>query len=64
MTMKNLVITKIGINMKIFITFIAMLTLTACNTIGGLGKDIQSTAEYTKDIMPAKKDNTTAKEKQ
>jgi predicted small secreted protein len=33
--------------MKYFILFIATLTLTACNTIGGLGKDIQGAAEYT-----------------
>jgi len=46
-TMKNLVIRKIGVNMKYFILFIATLMLTACNTIGGLGKDIQGAAEYT-----------------
>jgi predicted small secreted protein len=33
--------------MKYFILFIATLSLTACNTIGGLGKDIQGAAEYT-----------------
>ena len=46
-TMKNLVIRKIGVNMKYFILFIATLMLTACNTIGGFGKDIQGAAEYT-----------------
>ena len=45
--MKNLVTRKIGVNMKYFILFIATFTLTACNTIGGLGKDIQGAAEYT-----------------
>lgn len=33
--------------MKILVTFIAMFMLTACNAIGGLGKDIQGAAEYT-----------------
>jgi predicted small secreted protein len=40
--------------MKIIVAFITLFTLTACNTIGGLGKDIQSTAEYTKGMMPEK----------
>jgi predicted small secreted protein len=40
--------------MKIVMTLIVMFALTACNTIGGLGKDIQSTAEYTKGMMPEK----------
>jgi predicted small secreted protein len=44
---KSLVTKKIGVNMKYFILFIATLSLTACNTIGGLGKDIQGAAEYT-----------------
>jgi predicted small secreted protein len=33
--------------MKYFILFIATLTLTACNTVGGFGKDLQGAAEYT-----------------
>lgn len=33
--------------MKILFAFIAMFVLTACNAIGGLGKDIQGAAEYT-----------------
>ena len=37
--------------MKYFILFIATITLTACNAIGGLGKDIQGAAEYTSNKM-------------
>ena len=48
-------------NMKIVITFIAMFSLTACNTIGGFGKDIQGAAEYTSNkinnTQPEKKNN-------
>jgi len=44
--------------MKYFILFIATLTLTACNAIGGLGKDIQGAAEYT-----STKINTKSEEK-
>lgn len=40
--------------MKIFITFIAIISLTACNTIAGVGKDIQQSAEYGKTMMPEK----------
>lgn len=47
--------------MKIIIAFIAMFSLTACNTIGGLGKDIQGAAEYTSNKInnpqPEKKNN-------
>ena len=43
---KKLVTRKIGVNMKYIIIF-ATIMLTACNTIGGLGRDIQGAAEYT-----------------
>ena len=49
--------------MKIVIALIAMFALTACNTIAGMGRDIQKTAEYTSDMMPAKKTNVTKEEK-
>ena len=61
MTMKNLVIIRSG-NMKIAIAFITMFMLTACNTIAGMGRDIQKTAEYTSTMMPEKKEPVTAKE--
>ena len=47
--------------MKIMITFIAIFSMAACNTIGGLGKDIQGAAEYTSskinNTQPEKKNN-------
>ena len=47
--------------MKIAIAFITMFSLTACNAIGGLGKDIQGAAEYTStkinNTQPEKKNN-------
>lgn len=45
-TMNNMANIRSG-NMKIAIAFITMFSLTACNAIGGLGKDIQGAAEYT-----------------
>lgn len=52
--------TKSG-NMKIVIVLILIFSLTACNTIGGLGKDIQGAAEYTSNkinnTQPEKKTN-------
>jgi len=56
-----MVIRKIGVNVKYFILFIATFALTACNAIGGLGKDIQGAAEYTSNKInnpqPEKKNN-------
>ena len=56
-----MVIRKIGVNVKYFILFIATFALTACNAIGGLGKDIQGAAEYTSNKInnpqPEKKTN-------
>ena len=40
--------------MKIFIALILASTLAACSTVSGLGKDISSTAEWTKDKMGGK----------
>ena len=34
--------------MKTFTALILALTLSACSTVAGVGKDIQSTAEWTK----------------
>lgn len=48
--------------MKIMLAFIATFSLTACNTIAGMGKDIQKSAEYTSTMMPEKKEPAKAKE--
>ncbi len=40
--------------MKIFIALILVSTLAACSTVAGVGKDISSTAEWTKDKMGGK----------
>jgi predicted small secreted protein len=48
--------------MKIIVAFIAMFSLTACNTIAGMGKDIQKSAEYTSTMMPEKKETVKTKE--
>jgi len=37
--------------MKNFSILIVALALTACSTVAGVGKDIQSTAEWTKEKM-------------
>ena len=60
--MKNLVTTRNG-NMKILIAIVALFMLTACNTISGIGRDIQKTAEYTSDMMPTKKTVVVKEEK-
>jgi len=52
--MKNMEIKKVMINYKIIISFLLTLTLCACNTIAGMGRDIQRTAEYTSTMMPEK----------
>lgn len=53
-TMNNMEIKKVMINYKIVISFLLTLMLCACNTIAGMGKDIQRTAEYTSTMMPEK----------
>jgi predicted small secreted protein len=40
--------------MKIFVALILASTLAACSTVSGLGKDISSAADYTKDKMSGK----------
>jgi predicted small secreted protein len=40
--------------MKIFVLCSLALALTACGTIAGVGKDIQSSAEWTKEKMSGK----------
>jgi predicted small secreted protein len=40
--------------MKIFIALVLSSTLAACSTVSGLGKDISSVADYTKDKMSGK----------
>jgi predicted small secreted protein len=35
--------------MKSVVLGLLLLTLTACSTVAGVGKDIQSTAEWTKE---------------
>jgi predicted small secreted protein len=37
--------------MRIFIALILASTLAACSTVAGVGKDISSTAEWTKEKM-------------
>ena len=37
--------------MKNLIVLVALLSLTACNTMSGIGKDITQGAEWTKDKM-------------
>jgi predicted small secreted protein len=37
--------------MKIFVALILAANMAACSTVSGLGKDISSTAEWTKEKM-------------
>jgi predicted small secreted protein len=37
--------------MKIFVALILAVNMAACSTVSGLGKDISSTAEWTKEKM-------------
>jgi predicted small secreted protein len=37
--------------MKIVAVLVTALALTACNTVSGLGRDIQGSAEWTKNKM-------------
>jgi predicted small secreted protein len=41
--------------MKLFVTLALAMGLTACSTVAGIGKDIQSSAEWTKEKMGGKK---------
>ena len=40
--------------MKIFVTLILASNLVACSTVSGLGKDISSAADYTKEKIGGK----------
>lgn len=40
--------------MKTLVVISMMVALSACSTVAGIGKDIQSTAEWTKDKMGGK----------
>jgi hypothetical protein len=40
--------------MKTFVTFILAINLAACSTVSGLGKDISSAADYTKEKIGGK----------
>ena len=40
--------------MKIFVALILASNLAACSTVSGIGKDISSSAEWTKDKMGGK----------
>ena len=40
--------------MKTVFVITMMLALSACSTVAGIGKDIQSTAEWTKEKMGGK----------
>jgi len=40
--------------MKIVLTLILVTALAACSTVAGVGKDIQSSAEWTKEKMGGK----------
>jgi predicted small secreted protein len=37
--------------MKIFVALILAANMAACSTVSGIGKDISSTAEWTKEKM-------------
>ena len=40
--------------MKTVVALLVALALTACSTVAGVGKDIQSSAEWTKEKMGGK----------
>ena len=40
--------------MKIFVALILAINVAACSTVSGLGKDISSAADYTKDKISGK----------
>ena len=41
--------------MKVVAIIVSVLALTACSTVAGVGKDIQSSAEWTKQKMGGSK---------
>jgi predicted small secreted protein len=40
--------------MKIFLAIILVINVTACSTVSGIGKDLSSTADWTKEKMGGK----------
>jgi predicted small secreted protein len=42
-------------NMKAIIALLLMLNLVACGTVAGLGQDLKTSAEWTKDKMTGEK---------
>jgi predicted small secreted protein len=40
--------------MKVVLALVLVTALSACSTVAGIGKDIQSSAEWTKDKMNGK----------
>jgi predicted small secreted protein len=40
--------------MRMALIILSLLALTACSTVAGVGKDIQSSAEWTKEKMSGK----------
>jgi predicted small secreted protein len=41
--------------MKVFVALILVSMLAACSTVAGMGKDLTSTAEWTKEKMGSSK---------
>jgi predicted small secreted protein len=37
--------------MKLFVVIVLAINIAACSTVSGIGKDISSTAEWTKEKM-------------
>jgi predicted small secreted protein len=40
--------------MKLLVSIMLVMSLAACSTVAGVGKDIQSSAEWTKEKMGGK----------
>jgi hypothetical protein len=40
--------------MKLIVSIMLVMSLAACSTVAGVGKDIQSSAEWTKEKMGGK----------
>ena len=41
--------------MKLFISIVALVALTACSTVAGVGTDIKGAADWTKEKMTGEK---------
>jgi predicted small secreted protein len=53
--MKDVAI-MIGIKLLVIATAVSVVLLTGCNTVSGIGKDIQTSSEWTKRQMEPKTD--------